>query len=88
MVLFSNTYKDEVWALNPLNPANNITMESPPFRWQDYMTCRHEQLLRWQRAHAQRIVEQTNGYGNVIYEICNEPCHFSGEMRICRVQRK
>lgn len=79
VVLFSNTYKDEVWGLNPLNPANNVTMVPPdsPVRWQDYMTCRHDQLLRWQRVHAQRIVEQTNGYGNVIYEICNEPCHFS-----------
>lgn len=78
VVLFSNTYKDEVWALNPLNPANNITMETPdqPVPWQEYMTCRRTELLEWQRAHVRRIVEETNRYGNVIYEICNEPCHF------------
>ena len=80
VVLFSNTYKDEVWALNPLNPANNITMEPPdqPVPWQEYMTCRRKDLLAWQRAHVRGIVTETNRYGNVIYEICNEPCHFPG----------
>ena len=79
VVMFSNTYKDEVWALNPLNPSNNITMESESIRWQEYMTCRIPELLQWQRRHLERIVNETNRYSNVIYEICNEPCHFPGD---------
>jgi hypothetical protein len=80
VVLFSNTYSDDVWALNPLNPVNNLNMDpDSPLPWQHYMTCRSAQLWQWQQAHARHIVEETNLYGNVIYEICNEPGHFTGE---------
>ncbi len=33
-------------------------------------------MLHWQEAHARRIVEHTQQYENVIYEICNEPGSF------------
>ena len=82
VVLFSNTYNDEVWSLNPLHPHNNVNLDADkPIRWEDYLSGRHEELLHWQRAHARRIVEQTNQYDNVIYEICNEPGAFrSGDL--------
>jgi hypothetical protein len=77
VVLFSNTYNDAVWTLNPLNPANNLNMNSDsPVPWQHYLTCRSSELLGWQEAHVRHLVEETNRYGNVIYEICNEPSHF------------
>ena len=80
VVLFSNTYNDEVWNLNPLHPRNNVNLDADkPIRWQDYLSGRHEELLHWQQAHARRIVEQTNQYDNVIYEICNEPGAFRSE---------
>jgi hypothetical protein len=79
VVLFSNTYNDVVWSLNPLNPNNNVTMDpEPAILWQDYMTTRWDELWRWQQAHARKILQETNRYRNVIYEICNEPCHFPG----------
>ena len=34
---------------------------------------RHPKLFQWQCAHVRRIVEETNRYDNIIYEICNEP---------------
>ena len=76
VVLFSNTYSDSVWGLNPLNPANNITL-GEPIPWFAYLTCRQPELLMWQRAHLRRIVEETNCYENVFYEICNEPGAFT-----------
>lgn len=80
VVLFSNTYADEIWALNPLNPVNNITIDThQPIRWQDYVTCRHPELLKWQEIHARRILQETNRYDNIIYEICNEPGSFRPE---------
>jgi len=72
VVLFSNTYAESVWALNPLNPRNNINgLEE--FPWPEYMSLRHPSLFEWQKAHVRRIVEETNKYDNIFYEICNEP---------------
>ncbi len=80
LVLFSNTYADEIWSLNPLNPINNITIDDTEvIRWQDYVTRRHPQLCKWQEAHARRILAETNRYDNIIYEICNEPGSFLPE---------
>ena len=41
--------------------------------WPDYMSMRHPQLFEYQCAHVQKIVEVSNRFDNVIYEICNEP---------------
>src|SRR5688572_587415 len=72
VVLFSNTYTDEVWALNPMNAANNVNgLDDIPL--QDYMSLRHDKLWQRQTAHARKIVQELNDYDNVIYEICNEP---------------
>ncbi|MBS10465.1 MAG: hypothetical protein CME19_02530 [Gemmatimonadetes bacterium] len=77
VVLFSNTYDDEVWQLNPLHPDNNVNLDAAhPLRWQDYVTERNVEILHWQEAHARSIVEHTQQYDNVIYEICNEPGSF------------
>jgi hypothetical protein len=72
VVLFSNTYAPEVWALNPLHAQNHINGVEE-IEWPDYLTRRYPALYARQVAHAQRIVTELNGYDNVIYEICNEP---------------
>ncbi|MDZ4763115.1 MAG: DUF6298 domain-containing protein [Chloroflexota bacterium] len=72
VVLLSNTYTDEIWALNPLNAANNIN-GLEPIRWQAYMSLRHADLFARQAAHVRNLVTELNGYDNIIYEICNEP---------------
>ena len=72
VVLLSNTYADNVWALNPLHPKNNINgLEE--FPWPDYMSLRHPEVFKWQSAHVRKIVQETNKYDNIFYEICNEP---------------
>ena len=72
VVLLSNTYGPPVWSLNPLNAANNINgLET--IEWPEYMSMRHSDLFERQKAHVKRIVEETNRYDNIVYEICNEP---------------
>lgn len=72
VTLLSNTYQPQVWSLNPLNAVNNLN-DVETIEWMDYTTRRHPKLLARQLAHVRKIVEETNRYDNVIYEICNEP---------------
>lgn len=72
VVVLSNTYADPIWALNPLNSANNIN-GLDPIAWPSYMPLRHPKLFERQAAHVRRIVTEANGYDNVIFEVCNEP---------------
>lgn len=72
VVMLSNTYADSVWSLNPLHAGNNVN-DIEKIHWSEYMTQRYPRLFGRQVAHVQKIVQETNGYDNVIYEICNEP---------------
>ncbi len=72
VVLLSNTYESRIWALNPLHAGNNIN-GLPEIDWTDYITQRHPAVFERQAAHVRKIVQETNRYDNVIYEICNEP---------------
>jgi hypothetical protein len=72
VVLLSNTYADSVWALNPLHPSNNIN-HFEAMQWPEYMSMRNARLFAFQAAHVRKIVQETNQYDNIIYEICNEP---------------
>ncbi len=71
-VLLSNAYADEVWAVNPLNAANNVNdVEAIP--WMDFVTRRHAGLFARQCAYVRKMVEELNHYDNVFFEVCNEP---------------
>ncbi|MCL4507694.1 MAG: glycoside hydrolase family 5 protein [Chloroflexi bacterium] len=72
VTLFSNTYADSVWALNPFNDANNIN-HMPHIPWPDYITRRHAALFARQLAFVHKVVAEINGYDNFFFEICNEP---------------
>jgi len=61
-----------VWALNPVNPNNNIN-GLPEMEWPEYLTLRKPALLERQKAVIGKIVKELNPYDNVFYEICNEP---------------
>ena len=72
LVLFSNTYGNENWNLNPLNSSNNINdVERSP--WYHYNTLRNPKLVAFQEAYGRRMVQEVNRYDNLIIEICNEP---------------
>jgi hypothetical protein len=71
LTLFSNTYGDGVWALNPWRAENNIQGVGK-IPWYEYNTL-HQSLLDRQLAYAAKIIDETSKYDNVYYEICNEP---------------
>jgi hypothetical protein len=72
LTLLSNTYGDPVWALNPLRAENNLQGVGK-IPWPQYMSLRDPQVLKYQLDHVRKIVQETAGYDNVYYEICNEP---------------
>ena len=76
IVLFSNTYGGREWALNPLNKANN-TSDVEEIEWRDYTTSRHPKVFERQAAFVRKIVEETNRYDNIFYEICNEAAGYT-----------
>jgi hypothetical protein len=73
LTLFSNSYNDKIFELNPLNPANNVQGIGPT-HWARYLTLKEPKLLERQVDFARKIVGETAGkYDNVYYEVCNEP---------------
>jgi hypothetical protein len=72
LTVFSNTYSPQVWALNPFNAANN-KQHVGGVEWEDYTSLKDPELARRQRDYARKIIDETAQYGNVYYEICNEP---------------
>lgn len=73
LTLFSNTYTEHVWSLNPLKAANN-KQSVGKVAWPDYNSLRNKELVERQLAYVRKIVAETHRYDNVYYEICNEPC--------------
>lgn len=74
--LFSNTYQDAVWALNPLNPANNI-QQLGPSSWHRYLTTSDAPLWEKQQEYVRKVAGELNGYDNFYFEVCNEPGTFN-----------
>jgi len=72
LTLFSNTYTDNVWSLNPLRAENNINGVGN-VQWPDYTSLRDAELVERQKVYVRRIVHATHGFDNVYYEVCNEP---------------
>ncbi|HEV8068791.1 MAG TPA: hypothetical protein VGP76_13725 [Planctomycetaceae bacterium] len=72
LTLFSNTYGDSVWALNPLRAENNLQGVGK-ISWYEYNTLHNGPLVERQIAYATKIIQETSAYDNVYYEICNEP---------------
>ena len=72
LTVFSNAYSPETWSLNPLRAENNL-QHVGAVDWQEYITLKDKELVRRQTAYARKIIEETSGYDNVYYEICNEP---------------
>lgn len=73
VVLFSNTYSEDRWCLNPLNAHNNVN-DLAKIPWYEYTTRRHPGLYARQVEFVRRVVRELNTYDNIIWEICNEPC--------------
>jgi hypothetical protein len=74
--LFCTIYNDELWAVSPLNAANNVNGIGNCPR-QELCTLAHPELLEAQMAMVRKIVGELRDFDNLYYEVCNEP-YFHG----------
>jgi cellulase (glycosyl hydrolase family 5) len=72
LTLFSNTYADGIWELNPLHSSNNVNGLTPA-HWSEHITGRYEDRLSRHLALVDKIVEECREHPLVIFEPCNEP---------------
>ena len=72
LTLFSNTYAESIWNLNPFNIRNNVNGVGDS-AWQDYNSMADAALYERQQAYVRKIVREVNAYDNFYFEICNEP---------------
>ncbi|NLF02499.1 MAG: cellulase family glycosylhydrolase [Anaerolineales bacterium] len=72
LTLFSNTYGDLVWNLNPFNIKNNVNGVGD-IAWQDYNSMRDRSLFELQMAYVRKVVQEVNQHDNFYFEVCNEP---------------
>lgn len=72
LTLFSNSYGDGVWALNPFRARNN-KQRVGNVEWPEYTSLKDRDLVTRQLAYARKIVQETSRYDNIYYEIANEP---------------
>lgn len=72
LTVFSNTYADEIWALNPLRKQNN-RQQVGNVEWADYNSLKDPELVNRQKVFARKVIDETSGYDNVYYEVDNEP---------------
>lgn len=72
LVLFCPFYTDPLWLRSPMNIGNNVNGIGDVKRTQVY-TLSNRALLQVQESLVRKIVTELNEYGNLFYEICNEP---------------
>lgn len=72
LTLFCTLYEDPLWAVSPMNAANNINGVGTCPR-QEVFKLLHEDLTAAQVALTQKLVQELKDFDNLIYEVCNEP---------------
>ncbi len=75
--LFCPFYKDDMWALSPMNSANNVNGIGSVNRTNVYTLDKHGGLLAVQEALVHKLVTELKDCDNLMWEICNEP-YFGG----------
>lgn len=87
LTLFSNSYNDAIWRLNPLCPLNNLQKVGPT-HWTWYTTLKDPKLVERQHAFVSKIIDETAWrYDNIYYEVCNEPGgDWPGETTVAEVE--
>ena len=72
LTVFSNSYSPDNYALQPLRAENNLQHVGAA-DWEEYITLKNQDLVRRQEEYARKVIDETSGFDNVYYEICNEP---------------
>lgn len=76
MVLFCTLYDDRLWAVSPMNAANNVNGVGKVKREQVF-ALKEPELTAVQEAFVRKITEELKDFDNLYYEVCNEP-YFAG----------
>lgn len=82
LTLFCSTYGDQQWAVHPLNPTNNVNGPRS-VDWRSLHTQTNGAAFEVQAALTRHLVRELNGYGNLFYEIQNEPWADNHSMGDC-----
>jgi hypothetical protein len=75
--LFCPMYEEVQWTLSPMNRANNVNGIGHVGRNEVYTLDKDPGLLAAQEALTRKLVTELNGFGNLFFEIANEP-YFGG----------
>jgi hypothetical protein len=70
--LFCPMYVDDLWKANPMNRNNNINETEDVGRGEVYLE-KNPRLREIQLAVTEKIVSEVNAFGNLYFEVCNEP---------------
>jgi hypothetical protein len=70
--LFCPMYRDDMWLACPMNARNNVNGIGQCGRNEVY-TLQHDDLTQVQLAVTRKIVQELRDFGNLYYEVCNEP---------------
>ncbi|MEZ6059083.1 MAG: DUF6298 domain-containing protein [Planctomycetaceae bacterium] len=76
LTLFCPMYNDSMWNDCPMKAANNVNGIGNCDREEVY-TAKHRDLLDVQLDFTRKIVSELRDFGNLYYEVCNEP-YFGG----------
>src|SRR6516162_8561573 len=79
LVLFCTIYDDKLWAVNPMNAANNVQGAGKVGRL-DVYTLKDKALTAAQETLVRKLAAELKDYDNLYYEVCNEP-YFGGVTR-------
>jgi hypothetical protein len=74
--LFCTLYDDKLWAINPMNAANNVQGVGKVGRL-DVYTLKDKGLTAAQEALVRKLAAELKDFDNLYYEVCNEP-YFGG----------
>lgn len=70
-ICFFNSQYSDTWAISPLYRENNVQGEGD-CDWRDAQSLKHRDLVARETAYVRKILEEVNGFDNVILEICDE----------------
>jgi len=77
--LFCTIYDDKLWAVNPMNAANNVQGIGKVGRL-DVYTLKDKALTAAQETLVRKLAAELKDFDNLYYEVCNEP-YFGGVTR-------
>lgn len=72
-VFFCSMYSEALWGLSPLNAANNVNGVGGDLNASAVNTLDNGAVLRYQDALVRKVAAELDRFGNVYYQIDNEP---------------